>query len=277
MKNVLARIVTGSACLAITIGFFVWDLHFESKFGLLILGCVLVCGALHEFYDLAGLEYAPRGLRRAGVLLAALYLARRCVEPADAASLPVALGLTLAAGFILHVREAGFDGVRDSVFPLVAGFVYLPLMVGHAFDIRHAWGLKTLLAVALITKASDMAGWLFGNLIGGKKLAPKISPNKTWSGFLGGLVGCCLMALLMRGLSLIGELSVARLIALALVLGVAGPLSDLAESALKRDAGVKDSGSVLRVAGGFLDLIDSLVFALPAGYYFLYLCGLPGK
>jgi len=107
--------------------------------------------------------------------------------------------------------------------------------------------------------------------VGKKKLLPKISPSKTWEGTIGGTLGGILMGLLMAHWS---GLTLFEGVFLGLVVSVFGQLGDLLESAIKRYAGVKDSGVLLPGHGGILDRFDSALFALPIAYYLLRSLGI---
>jgi phosphatidate cytidylyltransferase len=107
---------------------------------------------------------------------------------------------------------------------------------------------------------------LVGVWVGGAKVAPTVSPNKTWSGTIGGVVGAVgaalgwgLLVVVPRGIAV----SPLQLTILGLVIGVVGQVGDLAESLLKREAGVKDSGRLFGAHGGVLDRLDSLYWAVP--------------
>jgi phosphatidate cytidylyltransferase len=114
------------------------------------------------------------------------------------------------------------------------------------------------------TWIGDTAAFLVGRRLGGIKLAPRISPNKTIAGAVSGLVGSALVGAI--GFQTFGMGSAWLGIASGALIGTAGQLGDLAESFLKRQAGVKDSGNVIPGHGGVLDRIDALLFAFPAGW-----------
>ena len=125
-------------------------------------------------------------------------------------------------------------------------------------------GLAWLGYAILITFASDTAAYAVGSLIGRHRLAPSISPSKTWEGAMGGIIGAAAMSTIFAGFFELDALPLAAAIALGAVLSVLGQLGDLGESWLKRKAGVKDSGSLLPGHGGVLDRLDSLLPILPA-------------
>ncbi|MDH3659137.1 MAG: phosphatidate cytidylyltransferase [Alphaproteobacteria bacterium] len=122
-------------------------------------------------------------------------------------------------------------------------------------------GLAILLWLLLVVWATDIMAYVFGRWIGGRRLAPSISPGKTWAGLWGGMAGAALVGALAA--FLIGPFRPLPSIALAAGLAGVAQLGDLAESALKRQAGVKDSGGLIPGHGGLFDRLDGLLFAAP--------------
>jgi phosphatidate cytidylyltransferase len=167
----------------------------------------------------------------------------------------------------------------------VATTLLIIFYVGYlgSFGVRlRCWqpgadGALILAGVLLVVKSSDIGAYFTGLAIGRTKLIPKISPNKTWEGFIGGLVvGAAVSGLVLRwGVpaiirdSVLADLTLQQALVFGLVMAVAGQLGDLLESLFKRDTGAKDSGSVVPEFGGVLDLIDSPLFAVPVGYWLL--------
>ncbi len=125
-----------------------------------------------------------------------------------------------------------------------------------------------LLAVAVVALA-DIGGYVAGNLFGRHKLAPVVSPGKTWEGFFGGLF-CQLLLIVMLMLFMPGTVSLSALVLLIIPVSLYSVLGDLFESMLKRHQGVKDSSQILPGHGGVLDRIDGLMAALPL-FILLYL------
>jgi phosphatidate cytidylyltransferase len=120
-------------------------------------------------------------------------------------------------------------------------------------------GAGLVVFALMIAWFSDTAGYFFGKSFKGPKLYPAVSPNKTWSGSLGGLLGSALGAVLAHFWYL-PELPLGRGLAVAVVAGAFGQAGDLCESLMKRSAGVKDSGGILPGHGGILDRLDALMF-----------------
>jgi phosphatidate cytidylyltransferase len=128
-------------------------------------------------------------------------------------------------------------------------------------------GRLAVFTVLLTVFAADTFAYFTGLLIGRHKLAPVLSPGKTWEGLAGGTV----VAVLVPFFALYHQnfLTVGESLALGVVIAVAAPLGDLFESALKRDMNVKDAGHLLAGHGGILDRIDALLFAGVASYYLI--------
>ncbi|MFN7918787.1 MAG: phosphatidate cytidylyltransferase [Bryobacteraceae bacterium] len=128
----------------------------------------------------------------------------------------------------------------------------------------HRFSPYVLLFAVSINWVGDAAAFAVGSMIGKNKLAPAISPGKSWEGAAGSMIACCAYGVaLLTGFSLIGW---QHALVVSAAANVAGQLGDLAESAMKRGAGVKDSGSMLPGHGGWLDRLDSTLFTLPVVY-----------
>jgi len=117
------------------------------------------------------------------------------------------------------------------------------------------------------TWASDTFAFFIGSYLGRHKLCSRISPNKTIEGALGGMLGS-IIALVAMGM--LFKLPVGHSAIMGILIGIAAPVGDLVESAIKRFAGVKDSGQILPGHGGILDRFDSILFTVPAIYYYLH-------
>lgn len=144
------------------------------------------------------------------------------------------------------------------------GFVYVALPLVAILWLRQVepLGLALILWLMVMVWATDIGAFVVGKAVGGPRLAPRISPRKTWSGLLGGMV---FSALFGAGLGVALGLPLAALALMLIGVAVAAwaQLGDLAESAIKRRFGVKDSGSIIPGHGGVLDRVDGLVFAAP--------------
>jgi phosphatidate cytidylyltransferase len=162
--------------------------------------------------------------------------------------------------------EAMLDAATATIFPVV--FVGLPFAYTVALRaVPGENGSDLLLLAMLCVTLSDTFAYYVGSAFGAHPLAPVISPKKTWEGAVGGVAGGVLAALIAH-FWFFRRLPLAHALVLGVLLSVAGILGDLAESAVKRAAGVKDSSALLPGHGGVLDRVDSLLVAAPVLYYY---------
>jgi phosphatidate cytidylyltransferase len=167
---------------------------------------------------------------------------------------------------LLRIDEDGPDMIR--VGKVIVGIMYIPLLMSHFILIRQtSAGVLWIFFILVIAFSGDIAAYYVGRKMGKRKLLPKVSPGKTVEGTIGLVVGSIAGALLYRQL-FFPELSVLHAVILGLVGSITGQLGDLCESALKRTAGVKDSGVMLPGHGGILDRLDCLMFITPFVYYY---------
>jgi CDP-diglyceride synthetase len=185
---------------------------------------------------------------------------------------PLVLVMLVAATFVWYLTrvEPAADpvaGVASTVFVVVwvGGFGSFGALLLNPtlFPDRH--GVAFLLAAVLTTVAADVASLLVGSAFGRHPMAPSISPNKSWEGFLGGAVASVLVAVIV--VHFIHPWTIGKALVLGLVVAVAAPLGDLSQSMVKRHLGVKDMGRLMPGHGGILDRVDGLLFVLPATYF----------
>lgn len=174
----------------------------------------------------------------------------------------------IAASLLWHMtfRSVMTADTAETVF----GAVYTGFLLAYLVMVRDlSQGLVLSLALVLSVWVADMAAFFVGSLIGRHKLAPSISPNKSWEGFIAGVLGCVAIWAIVP---FVPDSTVP--LPLALITGFAVALAsvvgDLTESRIKREAGVKDSGTMLPGHGGFLDRLDSLIFACLVAFWVLW-------
>lgn len=158
------------------------------------------------------------------------------------------------------VRSAGAALLIGLWVPFMASFLALLLQRPNG-----AWFV--IITVGL-TAASDIAAYAVGSRFGRRKLAPAVSPGKTWEGAAGGMAGAMLVAGIVAPL-LVEQLSIGRAVALGALVAVVAVVGDLAESAVKRSLGVKDLGRLLPGHGGMMDRVDAMLFTLPVAHLVL--------
>lgn len=154
---------------------------------------------------------------------------------------------------------------------LIFGMLYIGFTLGHLLLIRALPdGIFLIFFVILVTWAGDTGAYYAGVSMGRTPLAPRISPNKTVEGLLGGCLLAVVIALIARAW-FIPSFTIVDALVLGVMLTVAGLIGDLSESMFKRGAGVKDSGGLIPGHGGMLDRLDSLLLTAPTYYYYVTL------
>ncbi|MGI9253690.1 MAG: phosphatidate cytidylyltransferase [Thermomicrobiales bacterium] len=254
---------------------------------LVLMGTLTLVGWLEYATLSARLPFAPRIPPTGGLAILGMLLAGYFNWPA-----PVIVGMlaiTFAAPLVAQFTDPTNPGAISGWALAVAGSLYLGIPALSATWLRSlqapvsagwmqhlsdrtalAWpsapaGLSWTLVVILVTWIADTAAYLVGRSVGRHKLAPRLSPNKTIEGALGGLAGAVLVSLACFSLFGLPGGPLWAVIS-GLLLGVAGQIGDLSESLMKRQAGVKDSGDIIPGHGGILDRIDALLFAFPVGW-----------
>ena len=205
--------------------------------------------------------------------------------------LEVAVAIVATLVMLFGAYQAGHAGQAVGVAVLILGGLLSQLSDSRRSDVVRTLSVTTMFglwvgflasfAVLLVNRPSgplivfavvaaaiftDIGGYAFGVTLGRHRIAPSVSPSKTWEGFLGGVLASVVVLALL--LPRFGEVfTPATAAALAAACGIVSFLGDLVESMLKRDLGVKDFGDVLPGHGGILDRVDGILLALPVGYY----------
>lgn len=258
-----------------------WSYHPWLKVLFPTLGAGIIGMAVWEFYHIAKAKgYAP--LSQFGVIcsVAYVYMVFLSTQINDAHALPqMMLGLTLLGAFLCYFIKGTDPLVNLSVTLFAIFYLTIPLscilFINYFFGDNGSqdgrWWVVYLVAV---TKMTDTGAYICGKLFGRHYLAPYISPNKTWEGALGGLFAAWLTS---AAFSYFAQhlfdtppfnLDLGLSLCLGTLISFLAQFGDLAESLLKRDVGVKDSNQ-LPGLGGFMDVVDSLVFTVPLVYLFL--------
>src|SRR4051812_10698378 len=231
---------------------------------MLLLVGLIVWQGLREYGRLVAL---PRLYQTVLLASSILILPLTLVSPeAFFSTLPLLLVVATLQPLLTRNVE---DGVRTLALAGF-GFAYLPLLLGHLVLI-HTWipgGPGVLLVLALATALSDVGAFTVGKLFGRHPLSPVVSPNKTWEGVVGNVLGASLGTALMA-FALPPSLSIGVVVCLPLVVAAGAVWGDLLESLIKREFGVKDAGAWLPGFGGLLDRADSLVVTAPLLYHLL--------
>jgi phosphatidate cytidylyltransferase len=217
---------------------------------------------LYELYRLLDRwrPVAPVGFAAlAGLVLAARYGTQRHVLEVMVAAFPVV--------FVTVLGRAHRGGTTVAIAGTLLGIYWLGLGFAHAELLRerpHGGGLTADVLVG--TFLADTAAYVGGRLFGRRPLAPTISPGKTVEGLLCGML-IAIVAVVVASRFQSTWMTTSHALILGVVIAVVGPLGDLFESLVKRDAGAKDAGSVFGAHGGALDRVDAAIFTIVAGYY----------
>ena len=275
MSNLVKRTLVGIVFLAVMVFGIIWD---RMIFGCLFLVILYFC--LKEYYDVS-LGGRFRLGSKLGILAgASAFVAVACVRfwEMSQALLLVPLGLLLLIP-VANVLFGDKDNYSD-VETVYGGLLYIALpislspflvMDGFVFD---GW---MLLSLFILVWASDVGAYCIGTLLGQKpnsaKLAPEISPHKSWWGFWGGIALSLVAAFVLNRLGWFA-FSVWHSLAVGLIVSAGGVCGDLFESLWKRHHHVKDSGNIIPGHGGMLDRFDSSLVAIPLACVYLAAFGL---
>lgn len=223
---------------------------------------------LTEFFHLA-FEETPKSVRFA--VYATTFVLFVCVSGGRVFLLPVVAFLWVAVPMIYSVctyRNADFQ-MTGLLGKAAMGCLYIPLPLSMLIVIdRFPGGSIWIFFLLIIVFACDTGAFYVGRTFGRHKLHPLLSPGKTWEGALGGLLASLCAAVFWNLVSSLHHFDM-RMLLLAGVVSVCAQMGDLAESMLKRNRGVKDSGRILPGHGGVLDRIDAHLFAIPVLFTFL--------
>jgi phosphatidate cytidylyltransferase len=246
-NELVTRIIVGVALVAVTVTTLILGDHFIGQHALWLLVVLMALGIMSEWAMLVG---------RIPNKKLAMY----------ALSVPLAMMSYLAAGpsFLvlgMIIGAAMFVAAFDRSFRLAAGVVYAGLPALSVLYLRGVEdGLLLVFWTLALVWATDIGAYFSGRAIGGPKLAPSFSPNKTWAGLIGGVIVTVVFSF---ALHVYFQLPF-RVVLLSAPLAVLAQMGDLFESQMKRLAGVKDSGSIFPGHGGVMDRLDGLIPVAPA-------------
>lgn len=219
----------------------------------ILVGAIVLVMAL-EFTRMDG----KQGSKRRALIVAASVIAVGSVFVLDGVTAALAIVLAATVAVIVADRIAG----RPALSWVEAAIIYAALPAIALLFVHRVGGYQSVFWLLAVVWMTDIGAYAFGRLIGGPKLAPKISPNKTWSGSTGGFI--CGIAAGAGVLYYFGRTPTIEIHLLAAAVSVCTQVGDLFESALKRRYQVKDSGGIIPGHGGVMDRFDGLWAAAPA-------------
>ena len=267
-KTLYIRTLSGAGLLIVVLGTVLW-----SAYSMLALMLLLTIGSMNEFYRIARLkQVTPLRLYPiiigAGIVITSFFVATGAASPRVFAwTLPAIFAL-----FIVGLYDKSGTHVENIVWE-IGGIVYIavPMALLTALPLNGVYGTviytpSILLSILFIVWANDVGAYLTGVAFGRRKLFERISPNKSWEGFFGG-VACAVLVGGICGYALApSPNSILVWGGAGAVIAISGVFGDLIESMLKRSVGIKDSGNILPGHGGFLDRFDALILAAPFVY-----------
>jgi phosphatidate cytidylyltransferase len=263
------RVITAVVLVAALLAALAWS---PLAFAVLLTAAFAIAQA--EWLQLAGWRFAPAlttALALGGLAVAALIMAPTAVAGLTVPLAAIATGVWLAVGVLL-LRSERRGVVKIAPAVSVALAVLLPLAAWCALMLFVRVGAVTLLSVLVIVWLADTAAYFSGRAFGRRKLAPHISPGKTWAGVWGAVVAVIAVAIIAWQafpeaplyttgvLNAFGPVLTIPMLAFLVAMSIFG---DLFESLLKRQAGKKDSGHLLPGHGGFYDRLDAMLALLP--------------
>jgi phosphatidate cytidylyltransferase len=259
MSNFASRILVAIVGLPVVLG-----LLWLGGWWLFGLVAVAACVAVHEFVTTAKQLRPLAPAVYVGVLLALLG-----AESGEVEWLLGGFVATFVLAFLLNAAAETRAPTTAAVGSTVLGSAWIGLGLGSLLVLRemHTEGRLIAFTVVITVFVADTAAYAVGRVAGRHKLAPRLSPKKTWEGLIGGAIAGIFTTFVALYDTRHTYLSALQSVVLGVVIVAAAVVGDLFESALKRDLDVKDTGRLLGGHGGVLDRIDALLFAAPAAYF----------
>ncbi|NTV30244.1 MAG: phosphatidate cytidylyltransferase [Candidatus Omnitrophica bacterium] len=241
----------------------------------LLLVCLLTMGGLYEFFYLIKKKdipiYSYTGIFIGILIPLSIFFHFELTRNWELLFIVCAFLLMLMLQFARQDNTNAIIGLSTTLFGVLYVSWFFSFIIKIRFMLPGQEGSLLVLFIMLVTKAADVGGLFIGTAIGKHPLLPKVSPKKSVEGTLGGICLSAVVAVLARTWlpPVFQSMSVGYIFCIGLFFGSLGQLGDLSESMIKRDCNVKDSGKFLPGTGGVLDMIDSLLFSVPAFYLFM--------
>jgi len=231
---------------------------------------ILIAQALNEFFTIVGKKERVYLYRYSGIAMGSAIpiMAHLSYGQSQHGFEPFLIVLFSLFIFVIQFTRANNEKALTAVSITLLAILYISWFFSFLVKIRFLPNGADFAAILLlIAKSGDIGSYLIGKNFGRKKLVPKISPNKTVEGTLGGVFFSVTAALLCRNLA--PEISTWHFLIIGIIVGVLAQIGDLSESLIKRSCQVKDAGNIFPGLGGVLDAIDSLLFTSPMYYFYL--------
>ncbi|MFI3302713.1 MAG: phosphatidate cytidylyltransferase [Rikenellaceae bacterium] len=276
IKNVLTRTVSGVALLIAMISATMWS---QWSFGAMLL--IITCGCTYEFNRMArSLGHSPLEIMGCVASVALFAFAFDGFFGSSERSIPIALFFMaliplVFAAEVFRTEENPMVNIALTLMPILYIGAPIALLAGIPIQISGGeWSPLVMVSYFFIVWSNDSFAYLAGITCGKHLLCEKLSPKKTWEGFVGGVVGSIGVAAIVA--HLLND-SVVMWIGIAVIASISGVLGDLVESKFKRATNMKDSGSLMPGHGGWLDRFDSLLLSSPFVFVYLLIISLLTK
>lgn len=259
MSTTLTRALSGAVYVLLLIGATLY-----SPYSFLLLFGILLFFSVNEFCKLINLNPIVPLVIAIGTFI--LFNLNNSIKTNEIllliATLLVSIRMLL---FLFEKRSKPLD--RNSKYVFLIGYIILPIIIFTKIPfINNTYFPKVIISILSIIWTNDTFAYLVGRSIGKRKLFERVSPKKTIEGFIGGVFFSLIAGILFAKYYL--SESLFHWMIIAFIVSGFGTLGDLIESKFKRNAGVKDSGAIMPGHGGFLDRLDSIIFAAPFVYLF---------
>lgn len=265
-EKLLTRSLSGAIYAILVIGCIFWG-----RVPITVLVSAMAWLCCSEFYRIVRMGgRMPNEI--IGLSAALLYPLITLIQPSADHAITLIVMLAAGAWYVLTPRANISDAAVTVFGPLYTSLMFSSVVAIRSCDTGLNGALLTLGVMGSVW-VNDAFAYFVGSRIGRHKLAPRISPNKSWEGFFGGLVGSVLIWLILVALQ-VKNMSVPLALVGGILCGVTGVMGDLFESRLKRSVGVKDSGNIMPGHGGLLDRSDSMLFACMTALFVLRFGGI---
>lgn len=269
MKELGLRISTGLIFLVVVIGCIIWN-----PYSLASLFYVVGVLGMLEYYSLAKVggvhPQFTLGIITGTVLYLSIELVKLQVLPTVAISISIPFFVAIFVKEMYRQRPDPFTNIAHTVVGII--YIMAPLALLNVFtftEIIEEYNPGVVLGFFIMLWLNDTGAYVFGRLFGKHKLFPRISPNKTWEGTIGGILAALGGGIVMS--IYYTELDLSTWIILGIIVSVSASFGDLVESLLKRSLSVKDSSNLLPGHGGILDRFDGVLLASPMAFTYLML------
>ncbi len=269
MKELGLRISTGLIFLVVVIGCIIWN-----PYSLASLFYVVGVLGMLEYYSLAKTGGVHPQLTLGVITGSVLYISIELVKLGAAPFAVVSLSIPFFMGIFIYElyrkRQDPFTNIAHTIIGII--YIMAPLALLNVFsyeEIVNEYHPEIVLGFFVMLWLNDTGAYVFGRLLGRTKLFPRISPNKTWEGLIGGVLAAIGGAVVIS--TFYTEYSIATWVVLGLIIAISASFGDLVESLLKRSLGVKDSSNILPGHGGILDRFDGVLLASPMVFTYLML------